>query len=108
MVKSRKHKRPYNNGAPQYNVKTNDPTRFNEIRIDFTRYNKWTYTVRVKNFNNHLQNEKEALRHFYFILSELLKYVQEKGIAIFSGQVRHCHIIQGEHYTLARTVVNEI
>lgn len=35
------------------------------IYIDFTKYPKWTDTIRVGDFNNCLRDVNEASRHFF-------------------------------------------
>ncbi|MCZ3747078.1 hypothetical protein L2520_06580 [Limosilactobacillus vaginalis] len=81
----------------------------NVIYLDFTQYPKWTSCVSVDGFTNYLKDDNEALRHFYFIITELFRSVEDYDInKVFSGSVKGCHRLSGDHAQLALEVIREI
>ena len=65
---SKKGRKRVKNGiSPRRNVISSEPTRQKKIYIDLTKYKKWTDSVKIGNFTNHLENKEEAVRHFLYM-----------------------------------------
>lgn len=65
-------------------------------------------TITIKGYTNHLKNGEEAVRHFCFILKQLLSYIEENGKEIIQGQCNHCHKLTGKNRNLAIKIIREI
>ena len=93
---------------PKRSVSTENLNLKDIIYIDFTKYPKWTNTVKVKNFNNCLKDVNEASRHFFFIVDQLIPDIESYGSDIFTQKAKHCHILQGKHAKIAKEIIRKI
>lgn len=79
------------------------------IYLDFTQYPKWTDCVSIDGFTNCLRDNNEALRHFYFILTDLFRCIEDYDVnQVFSNSVKNCHRLSGKYAQLALKVIREI
>lgn len=106
---SKKGRKRVKNGiSPRRNVISSEPTRQEKIYIDLTKYKKWTDSVKIGNFTNHLENKEEAVRHFLYILKIILAYIEENGNDILANNVKHCHVLRGKQDLLARKIIKKM
>lgn len=107
-MSKKRHKRIGKPTEPKPNVTIGNVQLSDLVYIDFAKYPHWTDTVQVGKFNNCLKNKDEALRHFFFIVDQLIPDIEDYGKDIFNGRADHCHCLGGEHERLARKVIKEI
>lgn len=105
---TRHHKRIGTPTRPKLNVTVGNVQLSDLVYIDFTKYHHWTDTIQVGSFNNCLKDHDEALRHFFFIVDQLIPDIEDYGKDIFNGRVEHCHRLGDEHDELARKVIKKI
>lgn len=105
---SRHHKRVHNNTVPRENVNVGNVKLSDLIYIDLTKYPHWTDTVQIGDFTNCLRDSSEALRHFFFIVNQLIPDIEDYGMDIFSRKANHCHLLRNEHKDLAIRIIHEI
>lgn len=105
----KKHrKRVQNNTIPKKNVNVGNVKLSDLIYIDLTKYPHWTDTVHVNDFTNCLRDSGQALRHFFFIVNQLMPDIEDYGMDIFSGKADHCHLLRGKYKELAIKIIHEI
>ncbi len=102
-------KRVVSPSKPKNNVSIDNKSRLQDIiYIDFNKYPKWTSSVKIGNFTNHFRNSDQALKHFFFIVDQLIPSIEDYGVDIFSGKAQHCHRLTGGQQGLALKIINEI
>ena len=102
-------KRVVSPSKPKRNVSIDNKSELQDIiYIDFNKYPKWTSSVRIGNFTNHFRNSDQALKHFFFIVDQLIPSIEDYGGDIFSGKAKHCHRLTGEQQGLALKIIKEI
>lgn len=103
------HKRKVKNGTqPKSNVQSSKLDLNDIIYIDFTKYPKWTDTIKVGDFTNCLKDVNEASRHFFFIVDQLIPDVESYGSDIFTNKTKHCHILSGDAAKKAKRIIKSI
>lgn len=103
------HKRKVQIAAqPQNNVRSGKLALNDIVYIDFTKYPKWTDTVKVGDFNNCLKDVNEASRHFFFIVDRLIPDIESYGKDIFTSKTKHCHILNGDAAKRAKEIIRNI
>lgn len=93
---------------PKSEVKVLDKVLSDMVYVDFTKYPDWTNTVKMKGFTNCLKDQNEALRHFFFILDQVIPNIEKQGKDLFNNQAKHCHRLSGPPEELAKKVIREI
>ena len=93
---------------PRNNVRSEPLDLSDIIYIDFTKYPKWTDTVKVGSFNNCLKDVNEASRHFFFIVDRLIPDIESYGANIFTSKTKHCHILRDDNAKKARKIIRSI
>ena len=94
---------------PKRNVSIDQKSELQDIiYIDFNKYPKWTSSVKIGDFNNHFRDSNQALKHFFFIVDQLIPSIEDYGVDIFSGKAKHCHKLSGEQQKLALKIISEI
>ena len=79
-------KRVVSPSKPKRNVSIDNKSELQDIiYIDFNKYPKWTSSVRIGNFTNHFRNSDQALKHFFFIVDQLIPSIEDYGGDIFFG-----------------------
>lgn len=97
---SKKAKRNVQNDVNQKVVK--------KLYIDFNEYPNWTHSYSGKKFTNTLKDEKEAAKHFYFLLNELFGSIEKNIKFILANNDRHSHKLTGKERALAVKIVKQI
>lgn len=93
---------------PKVNVTVGNVRLSDLIYIDLTKYPHWTDTVRVGSFTNCLKDKEQALRHFFFIVDQLIPNIEEYGPDIFNGKAKHCHLLRNAEDKRARKIIRAI
>ncbi len=103
-------KKVKNTITPELTVKIGDEDKklSDMIYVDFTKYPRWTDTIQIDDFNNCLKDSREALRHFFFIIDQLIPDIEDYGPDIFNGRARHCHLLRDDEAEKARKIIRAI
>lgn len=77
------------------------------VSIELTCFPRWTHSVRVGSFTNEFHSEKEAAKHFFFIIDKLLPYLKVNGANI-KNRPDHCHLLNGDKRIYAEKIIKEV
>lgn len=104
-----KHRKKIGNPTqPKNNVTVGNVVLSDLIYIDLTKYPRWTDTIHLDDFTNCLQNQEQALRHFFFIVDQLIPDIEDYGKDIFNGRADHCHLLREKEAKVAKEIIKEI
>ncbi|MBK3698577.1 hypothetical protein [Listeria monocytogenes] len=90
-------------------LNSTDIFKENKVRIDFhTNSDKWLKSVRIGEYTNFLQNEKQFSKNFYKCINRIIPYIQINWKKILAGSINHCHTIENENKEIAIRVIKQL
>ncbi|EAD2109263.1 hypothetical protein GM60_11715 [Listeria monocytogenes] len=99
-----------NSISPKKSVlNSTDIFKENKVRIDFhTNANQWLKSVRVGDYTNFLNSEKQFSKMFYKCINKIIPSIQVNWKNILSGVIPHCHAIENANKEIAIKVMKQL
>lgn len=94
--------------TPQNNVENKVAPSKNIVHINFTKYQNWSKSCKIKEFTNYYENDRHLGNVFSSLVTKTFPFLQNNFSEILANRVPHCHLIKDDKEIVARNILEQL